>query len=131
MSPRSSNGSPRFRSRVIASSIPPTPRKDAGYCVIIVSAQPEAIVDAYDKSEQRTGFYTMIDGNLALPFETEVLGVRVTVERADLTDVDEIVSVCRRGSERQKIPILGLPIPKLPPAGAEWIEAYRRWARGA
>ncbi len=41
MRPRSSNGSPRFRSRVIASSIPPAPRKDAGYRVIIVAAQPE------------------------------------------------------------------------------------------
>ena len=41
MSPRSSNGSPCFRSRVIASSVPPAPCKDAGYCVIIVPAQPE------------------------------------------------------------------------------------------
>ncbi len=41
MCPRSSNGSPRFRSRVIASSIPPAPHKYPGYCVIIVPAQPE------------------------------------------------------------------------------------------
>jgi len=72
----------------------------------------------------------MIEGNLALPFETEVLGVRVTVEGVDLTDADEIVAVCRRGSKRQKIPVVDLPLPKPPPAGAEWIEAYRRWARG-
>ena len=90
----------------------------------------EAIVDAYGESEECTGFYTMIEGNLALPFETEVLGVRVTVERVDLTDADEIVAVCRRGSKRQKIPVVDLPLPKPPPAGAEWIEAYRRWARG-
>lgn len=90
----------------------------------------EAIVDAYGESEQRMGFYTMIEERLALPFETEVLGVTATVERIDLTDADEIVAVCRRGAKRQRIPILDLPLPKPPPAGAEWIEAYRRWARG-
>ncbi len=84
----------------------------------------EAIVDAYSESEQRTGFYTMIEGDLGLPVETEVLGVRVTVERVDLADADEIVAVRCRGSKRQKIPILDLPLPKPAPVGAEWIEAY-------
>jgi hypothetical protein len=90
----------------------------------------EAIVDAYGESEQRTGFYTKIEESLVLPLETEVLGVRATVERIDLTAADEIVALCRRGAKRQRIPILDLPLPKPPPAGAEWIEAYRRWARG-
>jgi len=30
-------------------------------------------VDAYGDDEQLTGFYTMIEGNLALPFTTTVL----------------------------------------------------------
>jgi hypothetical protein len=90
----------------------------------------EAIVDAYGESEQRTGFYTKIEESLVLPLETEVLGVRATVERIDLTATDEIVALCRRGAKRPRIPILDLPLPKPPPAGAEWIEAYRRWARG-
>lgn len=90
----------------------------------------EALVDAYGESEQRTGLFTMIEEHLALPFETRVLGVAVTVERIDLTEAGEIVARCRRGHERQSIPILDLPLPKPPPAGAEWIEAYRYWARG-
>lgn len=90
----------------------------------------EATVDAYGESEQRTGFLTMIGDNLNLPFETELLGVPVTVERIDLTEADEIVAICRRGRKRQAVPILALPLPTPPPAGAEWIEAYRRWARG-
>jgi hypothetical protein len=89
----------------------------------------EAIVDAYDEYEQRTGFSTMIEEHLALPFETELLGITVTVERVDLTTAEEIVAICRRGTKRQSIPILDLPLP--PPAGAEWIEAYRLWSRGA
>ncbi|MGH3086759.1 MAG: calcium-binding protein [Rubrobacteraceae bacterium] len=44
----------------------------------------EATVDAYNESEQITGWFTMIDENLAVPFETTVLGVPVTVERVDL-----------------------------------------------
>jgi hypothetical protein len=90
----------------------------------------EATVDAYGDAEQRGGLYAMLEEQLALPFVTEVLGVAVTVERIDLTPSDEIVAICRRGKTRQAIPILDLPLPAPPPTGAEWIEAYRRWARG-
>ena len=48
----------------------------------------EATVDCYNESEQATGLYTMIEDNLALPFETIVLGVRVIVERVQLTRRD-------------------------------------------
>ena len=57
----------------------------------------EAIVDAYNESEQRCGLFTMMEDRLALPFETEVLGVPVTVERVDLTEADEVVAICRHG----------------------------------
>jgi hypothetical protein len=89
----------------------------------------EATIDAYSDSEQRGGFFTMIAERLALPFKTEVLGVPVTVERVDLTEADEIVAIYRRGRSRQAIAILDLPLPARPPDGAEWIEAYRHWAR--
>ncbi len=90
----------------------------------------EATIDAYGDSEQRVGFYTMIEENLALPFETQVLGVEATVTRIGLNDAEEIVAICTRGRSRQTIPILDLPLPTPAPAGAEWIEAYRRWLRG-
>jgi hypothetical protein len=90
----------------------------------------EATVDAYGASEQITGFYTMLDERLAVPFKTEVLGAEATVTRVDVTTDEQIVAVCVRGRSRQRIPILDLPLPDPPPAGAEWIEAYRRWARG-
>jgi len=89
-----------------------------------------ATIDAYGESEQRTGFLTMLEGSLKLPFETTVLGVGVLVERIDLTAAEEIVAICRRGRNRQALPILELPLPTPLPPGAEWIEAYRRWARG-
>lgn len=88
----------------------------------------EAIVDCYNESEELTGIFTMIEENLAVPFKTTILGVEVTVERIDLNEA--IVAVCRRGKGRQRIPILDLPLPKPRPKGAEWIDAYRRWARG-
>ena len=90
----------------------------------------EAIVDAYGESEQTVGFYTMLEDNLAVPFRTEILGVEVTVERVDMTDDEQIVAVCKRSKSRQRVPILELPLPDPPPAGAEWIDAFRRWARG-
>ncbi|HSB78491.1 MAG TPA: hypothetical protein VLM91_06870 [Candidatus Methylomirabilis sp.] len=90
----------------------------------------EALVDACGDEERRTAFYTMLEEHLAMPFKTEVLGVEVTVQHVDLTDDEQIVAVCTSGKLRQAIPILALPLPDPPPGGAEWIEAYRRWARG-
>lgn len=76
-------------------------------------------------------FLMMLEENVALPFETEVLGVQVTVESIDLSTTDEIVAICCCGAHRQAIAILELPLPTPPPPGAEWIEAYRCWAGGA
>lgn len=86
-----------------------------------------ATIDAYGESEQVTGWFTMIDENLAVPFGTKVLGVTVTVERVDLNPSEQIVAICRRGRGRQSLPILDLPLPTPTPDGAEWIEAYRQW----
>ena len=90
----------------------------------------EATVDAYGESEQTTGWYTMLEEHLALPFDTTVLGVEVKVARLDLRGDNNIVAICTRGSERQSVPILDLPLPKPRPIGAEWIEAYRHWVGG-
>ena len=90
----------------------------------------EATIDAYDESEQVGGFLVMIDDHLAVPFETTVLGVPVSVKAFDLTERGEIVAICSRGRIRQPIPILDLVLPSPPPAGAEWIEAYRYWTGG-
>jgi hypothetical protein len=90
----------------------------------------EAIVDAYGESEQAVGFFSVIEDNLRMPFETLLLGVAVKVERVELNDREDIVAICRRGRERQAVPILDLPLPSPKPEGWEWIEAYRHWARG-
>lgn len=73
-----------------------------------------------------TGFYTALDEHLAVPFQTAVLGVDVTVAGIDLTDDEQIVAVCKRGPSTQRIPILDLRLPTPRPDGAEWIAAYRR-----
>jgi len=90
----------------------------------------EAIVDANGESEEMTGFHTMLQDNLTVPFLTEMLGVEVTVERIEITDEEQIVAVCARAKSRQRVLILDLPLPDPPPIGAEWIDAFRRWARG-
>ena len=43
----------------------------------------EAIVDAYSESEQRVGFLTMLQNDLACPFEIEIRGAPVIVEAVD------------------------------------------------
>jgi len=62
----------------------------------------EATVDAYGQSEQLGGFYTMIEEHLAVPFETTLLGVPVTVSGVDLTERDEIVAICAEGASGRR-----------------------------
>jgi hypothetical protein len=90
----------------------------------------EAIVDAYNESEQAVGIFRMMEDNLKVPFDTEVLGVSVTVEKVDMTSDDQIVAICARSGQKQEIPIVSLPLPSPPPEGWEWIAAYRFWKRG-
>jgi len=90
-----------------------------------------ATVDAYDESEQATGWFTMFEEHLEIPFATKVLGTEVSVARIDLRDSNQIVAICARGRDRQAIALEDLPMPTPPPAGAEWIEAYRHWLRGS
>jgi hypothetical protein len=87
----------------------------------------EATVDCYNEIEQAMGLFTMLEDHLNVPFETVVLGVPVSVTGVEMSDDDRIVAICVRGQVRQPIPILDLPLPTPPPAGAEWIEAHRHW----
>lgn len=88
----------------------------------------EATVDCHDESEAVGGLFTMIENHLEIPFATEVLGVDVEVTGVELTEREEIVAICARGKQRQRIPVCDLPLPSPPPPGAEWIEAYHHWA---
>ncbi|MEW1914340.1 calcium-binding protein [Kitasatospora sp. NPDC085895] len=87
----------------------------------------EAIVDAYGQDEEESGLFAMVQDHLSVPFTTTVLGVEVNVIGVDLT-ASGIVAVCARGSQRQAVGLLDLPLPTPAPEGAQWIEAYRHWA---
>ena len=71
----------------------------------------------------------MLEERLEMPFEVQILGTPAKVERIHVID-DQILAICRSGRSRQAIAILELPLPDPRPNGAEWIEAYRHWARG-
>lgn len=88
----------------------------------------EAVVDCYDEEEQLTGLAAMVEDNLKVPFQTTVLGATVTVTGVTHTS-HGLVADCARGRHRQAIHLLDLPLPEPPPVGAEWIAAYRHWAR--
>ena len=89
----------------------------------------EATVDCYDETEQALGLVTMIEDHLELPFQTRVLGLEVTVVAVEQGDDGTPVAVCQRGRETQRICLLDLQLPSPLPKEAEWIAAYRHWAR--
>lgn len=90
----------------------------------------EATVGAYGEEEQASAWACTLEEQVELPFITRVLGVEVSVERIELRNDSSIVALCARGRERQAIPIIDLPLPRPPPAGAEWIAAYKHFCRG-
>jgi hypothetical protein len=90
----------------------------------------QATADCYDEEEQATGFFTMIDDNLALPFATQILGVEASVIAVVMDEGGRIKALCECGGERQRIDLIDLPLPSRLPPGAEWIAAYRRWVEG-
>jgi hypothetical protein len=90
----------------------------------------EATVDCYDEEEQASGFFAIIDDNLALPFTTRILDVDASVAAVEMDDDGRIKALCERNGERQRIDLIDLPLPSPPPSGAEWIAAYRRWVEG-
>jgi hypothetical protein len=86
-----------------------------------------AIVDTEDPEEQQMGFYEALEEHLRFPFKTQLAGVPVVVRGLDIGEDNEVMAVCVRDGERVGVPLLDLPIPKPPPKGAEWIEAFRLW----
>ncbi|NEC64279.1 hypothetical protein G3I41_06420 [Streptomyces sp. SID9727] len=88
----------------------------------------EATVDTYDEVEAVNGFLAVIDEHLDVPFTTTVLGVEVNVVEIRLTNDCRMVARCDRNGIRQDIGLAEPPLPQPPPAGARWIDAYRRWA---
>ncbi|MGC4947575.1 hypothetical protein ACLQ2N_15445 [Streptomyces sp. DT224] len=88
----------------------------------------EATVDTYDEVEAVNGFLAAIDEDLDVPFTTTVLGVEVDVIEIRLTKDFRLVARCVREGLLQDIGLAELPMPQPPPAGAHWIEAFRRWS---
>lgn len=96
----------------------------------------EATVDTYDEVEAVNGFLAIIDEHLDVPFTTTVLGVEVNVVEIRLTNDSRMVARCVRNGLRQDIRnglrqdigLAELPLPQPPPAGAHWVDAYRRWS---
>ncbi|HZF00094.1 MAG TPA: calcium-binding protein [Planctomycetota bacterium] len=86
-----------------------------------------AVVDAEDDDAQQMGFYEALEENVRFPFKTSHAGTPVVVRAIEVGEDDEILAVCVRSGERLGIPLLDLQLPKPPPKGAEWIEAYRLW----
>ncbi|MBA3709264.1 MAG: hypothetical protein H0W83_10650 [Planctomycetes bacterium] len=90
----------------------------------------DATTDAYNHDEQVGGFLTCLEEHVALPFTTTVLGATVSVTGFDADDEGRIAAECRRGKLSQRIAVTALPLPTPPPAGHEWIAAYRHWCKG-
>src|SRR5262249_34250585 len=68
----------------------------------------EATVDAHDEDEQASGFFNMIDEYLAVPFQTRILGIDVSVVAVEMDDDGGLKAVCEGAGKRQRIGLLDL-----------------------
>ena len=89
-----------------------------------IAQEEQRISELHTELEQRRALVQKLkDGSteekLRLPFSTVVLGIQVTVEKIDLNEAGEIVAVCARRPERQRIPVVDLPLPSVRPEGTE------------
>ena len=87
----------------------------------------EATVDCYNEYEQLTGFDCCITDNLEVPFETDLLGEKVTVESIGPNDANELVATCKKGKHTLKVSLDELLLPNPPPKGSKWVQAYLLW----
>ena len=99
------------------------------YRALLEKLVETATVGCLDEPEEFAALFEMIQDRLDVPFATMVLGISVTVIAVELTTRDGIVAVCRHGRDLLRISVLELPMPDPRPRGAEWIDAYRHWAR--
>lgn len=91
----------------------------------------EAIIDAYGEEEQEGAFLVMLEDNLPTPFQALVVGESVEVIGFDRSGGDRgIMAICRRKGRKYRISVSSLEWVGKPLKGAEWIEAYKAWARG-
>jgi hypothetical protein len=92
----------------------------------------EAVVDAYNESEQESGFLVCMDENFDFPFTALVVGEEVVVDGFDMDSGDPgVMAICGRGGRSFKVSVTSLEWKGKPPKGAAWIEAYRVWLGGA
>ena len=90
----------------------------------------ETTVDCCNESEERTGFYEMLRERVSVPFRARFLGLTLTVTAFEMPTDEEIVAVCRHGRDTFRISLAAVTPVAPPPDGAEWLDAYRLWARG-
>jgi hypothetical protein len=84
----------------------------------------DAVVDAYNPSEQATGFYTMIEENVEFPFPAKAVGEEVQVTGIDFSeDGEELVALCRRKGRTYRVQLTELEF-RTPFPGKDWVAAY-------
>ena len=103
-----------------------TPRLSEAFLEALIA---EATVDAYNASEQEGGFHAMLEERMPTPFAARVIGRSVEVDGFDMGD-HGVIAVVRDGRGTHRVHVLDLEFDEPTPPGLEWIEAYRRWARG-
>ena len=92
-------------------------------------AMQEACVDCYGDDEQISGLTTMVDQELAFPFQGQVLGetVHVVGTSAPLHDPRGIDLVVVHKDKQYAIAAHSVEIPKPLPEGHLYLAAYLDW----
>ena len=88
----------------------------------------EATVDCYGEEEQRTGFQSVLESEVACPFRARVIGEEVEVTELEGSPSGlGVNAVCRYKGKTYRVDITSLEWTEPYPEGFRWVQAYLAW----
>lgn len=86
----------------------------------------DATIDAYDISEQISGFQVLMEDEDLCPFSVELLGQSIQISQIIVVH-DRLVGIYRQNNARHTIDLLNI---KLDPnmKGYQYLAAYKKWS---
>lgn len=89
-----------------------------------------ALTDAYGPDEQAVAWLTCVEEMFSRFKQVKVMGNEVELVGFDLSN-QALVAVCRQGKRKARVSLDSVEFSELTPVEARWLQAWKRFSRGA